>query len=316
MEVSGLAEEWLKKVQLECSKMRSVYFGPFRLEIRPHPHDPGELLLRLFRNGDFQALERLQLRLLRFLADEHPGEEVSIDEIAAAVWPAGSGGDNVQKQISLLRGKLGDQIRPYQIIDTLRDSGAYKFIARVRADGDFERVAGLPKWSTRRLLEFFAKLRRNDEDKEDLRIVTSGLVPSRQDLDLEDYLRRDIRIRIVMINPANRSLLEARYALRQDKYTTDDAESDIAKQVEHLRDLMALYPPGTLEVHLSNAMPSGLIFHAKEWAVLGMFPAQGSYFLGPLIETTQHTALWRNLYDDWKIRWDNPAQRLTPIRRY
>jgi DNA-binding winged helix-turn-helix (wHTH) protein len=291
--------------------MRSVFFGPFRLEIRPHPHDPAQTVLRLFRDGQLQKAGPLRLRLLAFMADDHPGEELTIDEIAAAVWPIDTGGDNVEKQISLLREVLGDtRLRPVYIA-TVRDSGAYKFIAPVRAEGDLQRLIGFPRWNNLRLLEFFGKIRRDEQHTEDLRIVTTGLVPSRQDLDYEEYLQAGIRIRIVMVNPENTELLKCRYALRRDRYRTEQAQADITDQIDSLRIMIDKYPNDALQVCISNTMPSGLIFHTRDSALLGMFPAQGSYILGPMIHTAEKTMLWRTLYDDWKVRWDNPAKLLT-----
>lgn len=306
--VEERAEERLKKIQLRLVHMRSVFFGPFRLEIRPHPHDPNETVLRLFYKEKVQAVERMQLRLLRFLADEHPGEEVTVDEINAALWPAETGGDSVVKQVSLLRDRLGDspQARPAQYIATVRETKSYKFIAAVRAEGDLERINGLPKWSNQRLLDRLGKLRRNDEDTEDLRIVTGGLVPSKQDIDYEDYLRLGVRIRIVMTNPENMPLLKARHALRTDMYSAEKAQADIREQIDYLRPIMARYPPDALQVRLSNAIPS-LIVHSREWALLGTFPVQGAYVLGPMIEAAHTSSLWRNLYGEWKVRWDGSA---------
>ena len=293
--------------------MRNVFFGPFRLEISPHPHDPNETLLRLFRAGQFQSVERLQLRLLRFLADDNPGKELTVDEIAAAIWPTKTGGDNVQKQISLLRTKvLGDETRPHKYIETIRDNAAYKFIARVHAEGELERLYGFQKWSTPRLIERLEKLCRNDNEPEDLRIVTSGLVPSRHDLDVEDYLRRrHIRIRIVMMNPENTSLLKSRYDLRAPDYTFEEAQRDIRNQIKYLRRIMSRFSHEALQVHLSDAIPS-LIVHTPQWALLGIFPARGSYVLGPMVEVDAGTSLWETLYDEWKIRWDSPAERIAP----
>ena len=288
--------------------MRSVFFGPFRLEIRPHPHDPNETVLRLFHNDVVQAVERKQLRLLQFLADDHPGEEVTVDEIAAALWPAETGGDNVVKQISLLRSRLGDapQGRKAAFIETNRLTNSYKFISPVRAEGDLERITGLPKWSNQRLLERLGKLRRNDQDAEDLRIVTGGLIPHKQEFDYEDFLRLGVRIRIVMTNPENLPLLKARHDLRADKYTAEKAQADIREQIEYLRGITPRYPSDGLQVRLSNAIPS-LIVHASEWALFGSFPAHGQYVLGPMIETAHTTSFWRSLYDEWKVRWDNAA---------
>jgi DNA-binding winged helix-turn-helix (wHTH) protein len=298
------AEETSAKLGL----MRSVFFGPFRLEIRTHHLDPNETVLRLFCKDKPHAVQRLQLRLLRFLADEHPGEDVTADEIAATLWPDERSGDNVEKQVSLLRKELGESRKAteYKFIATVRDTRSYRFIAAVRSEGDLERVSGLPQWDNRRLLDRLGKLRRNEEDPEDLRIVTGGLVPSKQDVNFEDYVRHGVRIRIVMTNPENMTLLKARHDLRTDKYTAGKAQADLREQIEYLRVVMCRYAPDALQVRLSNAIPS-LIMHARKWALLGTFPAQGQYVLGPMIEAAHTSSLWRNLYDEWKVRWADAA---------
>jgi len=50
-------------------------------------------------------------------------------------------------------------------------------------------------------------------------------------------------------------------------------------------------------------MPCGFVVHSKEWAILGLMPAQSSYVTGPMIETATGTRMWNVLADDWKLRW-------------
>lgn len=198
-----------------------------------------------------------------------------------------------------------------KFIATFRDSGAYKFIADVRAEGDLERLVVLPKWSPRRLLECLGKLSRNDEDTEDLRIVTTGLAPSWQELHYEEHLDRGICIRIVMMDPKSEALMRAKYGLRRDKYNLEMAKLDFRNQIDYLEGVISRFPSDALQVRLSSAMPSTLIFHSRDWALFGTFPAQGSYALGPMIETAETASpLWGTLYEDWKVRWDDPAARL------
>jgi DNA-binding winged helix-turn-helix (wHTH) protein len=288
--------------------LRTLTFGRYRLVLRPHPVHRDRVYKSLFRGKDHISAEPQQLELLRLLVDDYPGEPITAEEIANILWPDASQGINlVQRQISELRRVLQDDPRRPFYIKTLEGSAGYRFIEPVRVEGDLGRLDGLLNWSTSLFVQRLDELQRHEDDSEDLRIVTVGLVPSPQDIDLGSYLRRGIRTRIVMMNPENRRLLESRYSLRQDEITTDRAQHDIRKQIDHLKRLMAAHDTESLEVRLSDAMPSGLIVHSHAWALLGIFPAQGSYVLGPMVTTTRGDSLWQNLYDDWRVRWDNPS---------
>ncbi len=291
--------------------VKRLSFANLRLEIRPHPHNRNENILRLYKEGQPDPLhaEPQALRLLRFLADQHPGEELTADQIYEALWGKGEDvGGNVEKQVSSLRTILGDR-KPYRIIATLPSHGGYKFIAEVRAEGDLGRVDGLLRWSNSRFFDLLSKVRRNDEDQEDLRVATTGFL-SLQDLSFDELLRNHVRIRIVMMDPKNTALLKARCDLRQDGTTAADARIDFNNQIRQLNRLTDRYSKDALEVRLSNAMPSGFLVHSRNWALLGIFLAQGSYVIGPMIEAPAETSLWQTLYDDWKLRWD--PKRIRP----
>jgi DNA-binding winged helix-turn-helix (wHTH) protein len=290
--------------------VKRLSFGRFLLEMRAHPHNRSETLLRLLHNGepvDPQPQPKT-LKLLRYLADEHPGEELTQDEIADALWPDDSGGNNVQKQASMLRDALDDHLKPYHYINTLPNNRGYKFIAPVHAEGDLGRLDGLLKWSNPRFFDLLGKVRRHDEDAEDLRFATVAFSPSIQDMGFEDLLcQHHVRIRIVLTNPENMELLEARHGLRQDEMTAEDGQAQIKKQIATLARTKARFPNETLEWRLSDAMPCGFVAHSRNWALLGIFPAQGSYVTGPMIEVPGGTELWAMLHDDWNRRWENPA---------
>jgi hypothetical protein len=69
---------------------------------------------------------------------------------------------------------------------------------------------------------------------------------------------------------------------------------------------MVIYPC-KLEWRLSDAMPSGFIVHSREWALAGLFIAQGSYLDGPMIEVPGGAQLWKTLGDEWKLRCSKPV---------
>jgi hypothetical protein len=205
----------------------------------------------------------------------------------------------------MLRGKLGEQ-RPYKIILTLGKNEGYKFVAKVRAKGDLGRIDGLLKWSNEHFFELFGKITRNDDDAEDVRITCF-----RTDIEnhgFQELLQRHVRIRIILTNPDNMHLLRARYGLRADETSPEYVQDRIRRQLVLLQQIKNQFPSETLEWRVSDAMPCGFLVHTRHWALLGLFPVQGSYTIGPMIETPFGTPLWQMLYDDWKLRWDNPAK--------
>jgi DNA-binding winged helix-turn-helix (wHTH) protein len=301
----------VNNLQLQLG-MRKVHFGPYCLVIRPHPHNKDEDLLSLLWKGQEQAAEPLTLKLLRFLADEHPGEEVGVEQLINAIWPDDTEGNHrlVHKHIEKLRRVLGDDdSNKRKYLETLpRGRSAYRFFHAVSGEGEIERLRGFLKWCPDELTHRLAKLKRNGYKSEDVRIVTNGLFPGRHDMDYEGYLRAGLRFRIVMMNPENMTLLKGRYDLRGKDYTSEKAQPDLRQQIEYLERIMPEFPEDALQICLSNAISAGYIVHTAEWALLGIFPAHGSPVLGPMIEVDPNTSLWHTLHKDWKIRWDNPAR--------
>ena len=100
-----------------------------------------------------------------------------------------------------------------------------------------------------------------------------------------------MRIKILFLNPTNSQLIHAgRFGLRVDAYTPDRAMVDLRNQIGWLKALpneARMENPeckGTLQVHVSDIMPSGFVVHTRTWAVIGLMPARESYVEGPLIE--------------------------------
>jgi hypothetical protein len=176
------------------------------------------------------------------------------------------------------------------------------FLPDVRRQGDLGGIEAFLKWHPGRFSDLLKGVDHDDGKQEDLRIVTVAFSPSVQELHLDDILARGGRIKIVMTNPANSQLLEARHGLRKDRFTAREGRDHIIKQLEQLADIRAEF--ANLEVRLSDAMPCGFVAHSNNWALAGMFPAQGSYVIGPMIEVSADTELWKTLYTDWFVRWE------------
>lgn len=160
------------------------------------------------------------------------------------------------------------------------------------------------------IYELLGKVERGThKEEEDLRIVTTGFNSGVSELDLEGLLRRNVRVRIVMMNPQNGALIDARYSLRKDR-TKERAVRELNEQIMEIQKLASQFPPvvspepkGTLELKLSDTMPCGFLVHSKNWALLGMFLAHDSYVAGPMLQIRSDTELWKKLRLDWDARW-------------
>jgi hypothetical protein len=129
---------------------------------------------------------------------------------------------------------------------------------------------------------------------------------------LDALLRRNVRIKILMLNPENEALVKARHSLRKDK-SMERALRELKEQIEEIEKLAHAYPAsgergGTVELGLSDMMPCGFVVHTKHAALLGIFPAHDSYVAGPMLEIRSDTETWRTLYTDWKERWQDAKQ--------
>jgi hypothetical protein len=148
-------------------------------------------------------------------------------------------------------------------------------------------------------------------EEEDLRIATTGFSGFIDQLRLDRLIRQNhVRIRILMMDPANEALINARYLLRKDK-TYEQNVRELRDQITSIEKLARQYPPGgpdatmgSLELLLSDSMPSCCLFHANNWAVVGIFLAHDSYSKGPMIELRGDSQPWKVLHDDWQARWD------------
>jgi DNA-binding winged helix-turn-helix (wHTH) protein len=297
-----------------------LFFGNFCLDIRPNAHViEGRMAFKLFKNHDQRVpLKPRSLEVLNYLISHH-GEELSDQQIYSDVWniDGPDGGGNVHTHIALIREALEDDVNNPKFIKTT-EKDDYIFIAKVTRDGDLGRVDGFSEWSRSQFFKLLDQVERVEEDKEDLRIVTTGFSCGVADLRIEELLRNHVRIKIIMMNPDNQALTHARFALRGDfekhEDPVEEGTADIRRQFARLQSFAELPSTisgcrGSIEVRLSDAMPSGFIAHTRKQAILGLFLAQRSYVDGPMIEAHRDTQLWKMLYMDWKVRWDGKPTR-------
>lgn len=303
-------------------RSESLSFGlksgpPCRLEVRLD--SMGELHFTLFRGLTVVDLFRPTLVLLRYMA-ERPNTELKTDDILNDLWPE-SGPNIVEKHISFLRNALEDTKAPKEpsFIKTIHGSG-YAFTPEVTRVGDLGDMEAYPEWSNKRFFHLVKHVERGTKNEdEDLRIVCTALSCGVGELKLERLiLNNRVRIRILMINPNNVPLIEARYLLRRDK-SYERCIRELKDQVTELDELSRRYPAvdpeqsrGSLEFHLSDAMPCGCVIHTANWALLGIFLAHDTYSAGPMIEVRGDSEPWKMLYEDWKVRWTKASRKDHP----
>ena len=286
------------------SREGSLTFGkehgePFRLDIRVDVQ--GHRHLTLFQGE--QRVERLlkpSLDLLQYFL-ENPHERLLKTDIENALNV-----DDVTKSLSLLRGGLGGNASDDRFI-VRHPLGGYEFVCDVSSEGDLG-IECYPRWRPSIFYDLLSKVTRgSQEDKEDLRIATVGFSSSMQDLALDRLLKKGARIRIIMMNPENDALMKARHALRTDSINAAKSKTQINEQIEELRQIvrsaLASKSQGSLELRLSDAMPSAFIAHTRRRAVFGLFLAQGSYVMGPLVDVKAKTETYDKLHEDWTARW-------------
>ena len=179
-----------------------------------------------------------------------------------------------------------------------------------------------PKWNQGRFEELVKSVnpdpkRGPSEEQGDLCICTTffvGDTPLRSKL--IEALGRGVRIQVLMLDPDNEAMLEARFRLRTDTYSPDNAKRDLLKHIKMLEDLEAyiapsVSPKGSVEIRVSNKMPSGFVAHSRDWAVMGIMLARESYAEGPMIEVmSSRSSLWRHIEADWHVRWNDPDNKL------
>lgn len=119
---------------------KTYRFGEFQLE---------EERRRLLRNGEPVGLSSRSFDLLVCLV-KNAGKLMSRDELFTTVWGENSNTNDevLTDALSKLRSALGDDERPYKIIETIHRKG-YQFIAPIEAGGSIEENASIEAESDR-----------------------------------------------------------------------------------------------------------------------------------------------------------------------
>lgn len=174
------------------------------------------------------------------------------------------------------------------------------------------------EWQYKYLVELLHRVEREDDESEDLRIVTTAFSGSVTDLQLSALLEKNIRTKILLMNPDNQVLMMARHGKRKDE-SPAGAYSIVKGQItllEFTKEALADQQDcrGTLEWRLSNAMPYAFVAHTKRWALVALFLAEHTLSLGPIIEVGSDTAVWTTLLKDWRERWTDadPKRKQDP----
>lgn len=188
-----------------------------------------------------------------------------------------------------------------------------KSSVRVPASGlrdHFERSAASgisieDKWAQAKLYSILNQTEPSDENASngtsgDLRILTTFFIDYfglREDV-LIPLQKKGVKVKVLLMDPDNSALMQARFGLRQDGLGFERAQGDL------LSDLRSLSTFPNIEVRVTDSMPCGFVAHSKERVVLGIMPSHASYVVGPMIESCADSRLWRMLEEDWNIRWN------------
>jgi DNA-binding winged helix-turn-helix (wHTH) protein len=162
------------------------------------------------------------------------------------------------------------------------------------------------KWNQGRFDDLLTQVRNGDT----LHVVTTYFVnESGLRSKIEECLLRAVRIKMLVLDVTNQPLIDARFAARIDGFTPSKAAASSRQQVQLLRKLPGELKKsvgkctGTIEIRISNLMPSGFVVHCSSWAVVAMMPARESYTKGFMLEIDPGTDLWTTINLDWKARW-------------
>src|SRR5450631_717988 len=162
------------------------------------------------------------------------------------------------------------------------------------------------EWPYSQLVQLLHRVERDNDESEDLRIVTTAFSGSVTDLQLPLLLQKRIRIKILLMNPDNKLLMIARHGKRSDE-SPESAYEVVKGQIKILEFTLSESADfdGSLDWRLSNAMPFAFVIHTSKWAIMALFLAKHTLSLGPLVEVSHDTTLWKTLRDDWKERWED-----------
>lgn len=327
------------------ARRRILKFGadagaPFRLEILERLG--GKERTHILTRGD-DLVPGITPRALELLAILMTNAKTSVsrDDLLNLLPGANTHG-LIDKYVSMLRrvleggadgelrrlGKSSYKGEGSLFIETM--SHRYRFKQNVVVEEDRELMEAFPKWNPDRVSALLGHVKRDTASAaEDLRIVTTGLSPTLEALDIQGLLDRRLRIKILFMNAWNKSLIDWRYALRQDKPPARCVK-ELKDQIHDIRPLALKNKPqplsvqktqtpktqkGSLEFGLSDLAPCGMVIHTSSWAIFGTFLLHDSYTHGPMMEIRKEDDAWEQLHKDWKLRWRQAmGQGMTTVK--
>jgi AhpD family alkylhydroperoxidase len=175
---------------------------------------------------------------------------------------------------------------------------------------------GEGRWQQEEYYKFLRAIEREGEGEEyerrgDLRILTGSLIDLQGlGLVLADLFKKRVRVKLLMMDPGNDALLDARYSRRKDNRTVQKVKAEFAEQLVDLTMAGSPLVPNEkelLEVRVSGLMPCGFVAHTADAALMGIMPAHWSYLVSPMIHVPRETHLWSVLDEDWRTRWNSGA---------
>lgn len=183
--------------------------------------------------------------------------------------------------------------------------------------------ATISGWDPTRLFEVLRGITRCEQEEEDLRIVTTAFNRNAfPEDDLERLLLKDVRVKILVMDPQNEELVRARNEGRTDE-TASEMQAAIKAQIEVLNKLKTIPQTiekcrGTLDVLPSDLLPFGFVLHTRHKAIIGLLLAHTSFSKGPMIEVERNAQpqLWDTLKVDWKARWDRAVAKSNSSPRH
>lgn len=325
-------------------EIERLFFGEehgenFRLETRRDPQ--GRLHMRLFRGNVLEdTVKAKTLEFLRYIA-KRAKRDLYKSDLYVALWPNSQDPQIVETYVRFARTALGDVPGVQsKYIKTIHGEG-YRFACSVRKEGDLDAIQAYSEWNPKRFGELLGSIQRgNPGESEDLRIVTTGVSGGLEWFNLNDLLRRKVRIRMIFLDPGCTVLADARYSLRKDKLKARCLKelgdqileaSELAAQHQFPQRPLITLPAenrtaastrandqpddveeeieGAFEFAVSRLMPCGFVALTKNWALLGIFLANQSFVYGPMFIAHSGTHAWDRLESDWQARWNDVKER-------
>ncbi|MFZ0271048.1 MAG: hypothetical protein WAL34_04275 [Acidobacteriaceae bacterium] len=286
-----------------------ITFDDFRLVLRPNPNGRHSSDLSRISTGGVIELQPLTMEVLEFFVylNEY-GDKFHFSEIYEPIWGASSPDPSlVEAQFDKLRKRICSTV-----VKSL-GHGHYQFGFKFIRRGNLCALSGVSHWDPTRLGQILNSTEAPLDSGEstdrigDVRVVTTRILWGRDDSPMGQYLASGLRFRVVLIDFTNTELMKARFGFY--KATAEEMVKDIQKQVTHFKDLQRQHGSNAIQWRFTNSITLGPLFHTKQWAVLGTFPAQAPYIIGPMmiVSKTLDRRLWAILFKEWRIRWDNPS---------